>query len=90
MTERDVERAARDTRIIRHHRKIGDAVECAALVNELIAEHGSLDAYLRSFDSPEEEIDDLQRRFPGLGDFSAWWYLQSIGLPVPPVNCDRN
>ena len=85
MTEQDVDRAARDTRIIRHHRKIGAAVECAALVNELIAEHGSFDAYLRSFASPEEEIDDLQRRFPGLGDFSAWWFMQSVGLPVPPT-----
>ena len=33
----------------------------------------------------EEEIDDLQRRFPGLGDFSAWWFMQSVGLPVPPA-----
>jgi 3-methyladenine DNA glycosylase Tag len=31
----------------------------------------------------QEEIDDLQRRFPGLGDFSAWWFMQSVGLPVP-------
>ena len=86
MTERDVDRAGQDPRIIRHHRKIGAAVECAAIVNELIAQHGSFDAYLRSFGSPEEEIDDLQRRFPGLGDFSAWWFMQSVGLPVPPVN----
>jgi DNA-3-methyladenine glycosylase I len=83
MTEQDVNRAAADARIIRNHRKIGDAVECAAIVNELIAQYGSLDAYLRSFGSPEEEIDELQRRFPGLGDFSAWWFLQSVGLPVP-------
>lgn len=86
MTERDVERAAQDRRIIRHRRKIGDAVECAAIVTELSAEHGSFDAYLRSFGSPEEEIDDLRRRFPGLGDFSAWWFLQSVGLPVPPAS----
>jgi|HubBroStandDraft_2_1064218.scaffolds.fasta_scaffold233404_2 3-methyladenine DNA glycosylase Tag len=85
MTERDVDRAARDPRIVRHHRKIGAAVECAALVNELIAEHGSFDAYLRSFGSAEDEIDELQRRFPGLGDFSAWWFMQSVGLPVPPT-----
>jgi DNA-3-methyladenine glycosylase I len=62
MTEQDVDRAAQDARIIRHHRKIGAAVECAAIVNDLIAQHGSLDVYLRSFGSPEEEIDDLQRR----------------------------
>jgi hypothetical protein len=54
-------------------------------VNEVVAQHGSFDAFLRSFGSPEEEIDDLQRRFPGLGDFSAWWFMQSVGLPVPPT-----
>jgi DNA-3-methyladenine glycosylase I len=86
MTGQDVNRAAADPRIIRNHRKIGDAVECAAIVNELIARYGSLDAYLRSFGSPEAEIDDLQRRFPGLGDFSAWWFMQSVGLPVPPTD----
>ena len=37
------------------------------------------------FGSPEEEIDDPQRRFPGLGDFSAWWFMQSVGRPVPPT-----
>jgi len=48
----------------RHQRKIGDAVECAALVSELIVKHGSFDAYLRSFGSPEDEIDDLHAAFP--------------------------
>jgi DNA-3-methyladenine glycosylase I len=86
MTEQDVNRAARDTRIIRNHRKIDAAVECAAIVTELIAQHDSVDAYLRSFGSPEEEIQDLQRRFPGLGDFSSWWFMQSVRLPVPPTS----
>jgi len=79
MTERDIDRVAQDPRVIRNRRKISESVECAA-------EHGSFDAFLRSFGSPEEEIDDLRHRFPGLGDFSAWWFMQSVGLPVPPAD----
>jgi 3-methyladenine DNA glycosylase Tag len=79
-------RSGRSYHDYRNHRKIHEAVASAAAVNEVIAQHGSFDAYLRSFGSPEEEIDSLQRRFPGLGDFSAWWFMQSVGLPVPPVN----
>lgn len=85
MTDGDIDRAAADPRIIRNHRKIADAVECAAIVTDLIAQYGSVDAYLRSFGSADEEIDELRRRFPGLGDFSAWWFLQSVGLAVPPA-----
>ena len=54
-------------------------------MNEVVDQHGSFDAFLRSFGSPEEEIDDLKRRFAGLGDFSAWWFMHSVGLPLPPT-----
>lgn len=38
-------------------------------------------------DSPWPQLEhDLRNRFPGLGDFSAWWFMQSVGLPVPPVS----
>jgi 3-methyladenine DNA glycosylase Tag len=86
MNGEDISRAAQDPRIIRNHRKIGDTVNSAAAANEVIAEYGSFDAYLRSFGSPEEEITDLQQRFAGLGDYSAWWFMQSVGLPVPPTS----
>ena len=107
MTEEEIDRAEHNTQIIRNHRKIHEAVESAAAVNEVVAQHGSLDAYLRSFGSPEEEITDLKRRVRrarrllglvvhGLGgaaaparhlvgDFSAWWFMQSVGRPVPPT-----
>jgi 3-methyladenine DNA glycosylase Tag len=71
---------------IRNHRKISEAVESAAVVNEVVAQYGSFDAYPRSFGSPEEEIADLRRRFPGLGDYSAWWFMQSVGMPTPPTH----
>ena len=85
MAEEEIDRAEQNPHIIRNHRKIHEAVESAAAANEVIAQHGSFDAYLRSFGSPEEVIGDLRRRFPGLGDFSAWWFMQSVGLPVPPT-----
>ena len=86
MTEDDISRAAQDPRIIRNHRKVQDAVASAAAFDEVVSQRGSFDAYLRSFDSPEEEIADLQHRFAGLGDYSAWWFMQSVGLPVPPTD----
>lgn len=86
MTDQDISRAAQDPRIIRNHRKLQDAVISAAAANQVIAQYGSFDAYLRSFDSPEKEITDLQHRFAGLGDYSAWWFMQSVGLPTPPVD----
>jgi DNA-3-methyladenine glycosylase I len=86
MTEQDIIRAAHDPRIIRNHQKVQAAVTTAAAVNEVVAQYGSFDAYLRSFDSPEKEIADLQHRFAGLGDYSAWWLMQSVGLPVPPTD----
>ena len=64
MTERDIDRAAQDPRAIRNRRKISESVESAAAASEVIAEHGSFDAFLRSFGSPDEEIDDLRDRFP--------------------------
>ena len=85
MTGQDIDRAAQDPRIIRNHRKIHAAVTSAAAVNEVIAQYGSFDTYLRSFGSPEKAIADLHHRFAGLGDYSAWWFMQSVGLPVPPA-----
>ena len=86
MTEHDIDQAAQNPRIIRNRRKVQEAVTSAAAVNQVIAQYGCLDAYLRSFDSPEKEIADLQHRFAGLGDYSAWWFMQSVGLPVPPTD----
>lgn len=83
MTEQDIDRAMHDPRIIRNHRKIEATVNSAAAATDVIERYGSLDAYLRSFDSPETELDDLKHRFAGLGDFSAWWFMHSVGLRAP-------
>jgi 3-methyladenine DNA glycosylase Tag len=83
MTDQEISEAEQNPRIIRNHRKIEDTVANAAAANEVIAQYGSFDAYLRSFDSPDKEIADLKQHFHGLGDFSAWWFMHSVGLPVP-------
>ena len=31
-------------------------------------------------------VSDVDHRFAGLGDYSAWWFMQSVGLPVPPTD----
>ena len=86
MTDQEISDAEENPRIIRNHRKIEATVASAAAVNEVVAQYGSFDAYLRSFDSPEKEITDLKQRFTGLGDFSAWWFMHSVGLPTPPTH----
>ena len=86
MSDQEITQAEENPRIIRNHRKIEATVASAAAANDVIAQYGSFDAYLRSFDSPEKEIDDLKTRFAGLGDFSAWWFMHSVGLTVPPVH----
>ena len=78
MTDNDLEHAAQDPGIVRNRRKIKAAVASAATTN-------SFDAYLRSFEDPKKRIQDRpHHRFAGRGDDSAWWFLQSVGLPVPP------
>ena len=44
--------------------------------DDRIAPYGSFDAYLGSYDDPEERIQDLEQRLAGFGDYSAWWFMQ--------------
>lgn len=80
MSQKDIDRAVSNPAIIRNRRKIEDAVASAAAAKEVIDEYGSFDAYMRSFDDPGAEIQDLQQRFAGLGNYSAWWFMQSVKL----------
>jgi hypothetical protein len=70
MTEEDIDRATRDARMICNRRKIAAAVASAAATNEVIAQYGSFDAYLRSFDDPKNEIQN-QGLDPGV-DGREW------------------
>jgi DNA-3-methyladenine glycosylase I len=62
-----VERLLQDPGIVRNRLKVESSVNNAARVREVQREHGSLDAYLRSFVGGEP----LVGRFKGLGDIPA-------------------
>ena len=87
MSEQDINRALQNTRIIRNHRKVKAAVTSAAATNEVVAQYGSFDAYLRSFDSPEKEIADLGSapcRTPGRsGDRSEKHGASAVTFRIP-------
>lgn len=55
----------------------------AATAVALIHQHGSIQAYLRSFASPRNAMRDLQQRFAGLGPDASRWFLHSVGEPTP-------
>ena len=54
-SERDVERLLGDAAIVRHRRKIESAINNARKALEIIAQHGSLAAYLWGFEPPARE-----------------------------------
>ncbi|WP_322864974.1 DNA-3-methyladenine glycosylase I [Aquicoccus sp. G2-2] len=55
-TEADVERLLQNAGIIRHRGKIEAVINNAARAREIIAEFGSLAAYIWSYEPPESEI----------------------------------
>ena len=85
MTEQDINRAAQNPQIIRNHRKITEAVESAAVVNEVVARYGSFDAYLRSFGSPDEEISQPTAPLPGPRRLLGV-VVHAVGRPAYPAD----
>ncbi|MDU8927291.1 DNA-3-methyladenine glycosylase I [Alisedimentitalea sp. MJ-SS2] len=58
--EADVERLLQNAGIIRHRGKIEAVINNAARAQEIIADYGSLAAYVWSFEPPESEIPEPQ------------------------------
>jgi DNA-3-methyladenine glycosylase I len=84
LSPKDVDRLAEDTRIVRNRRKIEATVHNAETMLALEAEHGSFRKYLRSFESFEELVADMRKRFKFLGDMGAYYLLYVVGEEVPP------
>ena len=82
-TEADVDRLATDTRVIRNRRKLEATVHNAQRMLELVQEHGSFKAYLRSHGGFEETVKDMRKRFKFLGDSGAFHFLYVVGEDVP-------
>jgi DNA-3-methyladenine glycosylase I len=89
--EPDLERLAQDKAIVRNRRKIKATVHNARVMWDLIQEHGSFYAYLRSLD----ELDyagrrkELNQRFQNFGPTGIFVFLWCVDEEVPNWE-DRN
>ncbi len=82
--ERDIDKLAGDTRVIRNRRKLEAIVENANRLLQLEAEHGSFRSYLRSHGGFEATVKDLRKQFKFLGDTGSYVFLYIVGEQVPP------
>lgn len=85
-TEEDVERLMEDKGIVRNGRKIKATVQNARTAQQLIAEHGSFRAYLRTLDDLDYETRArrFSKQFKFMGPMGAYFFFWSVGEPVPP------
>jgi 3-methyladenine DNA glycosylase Tag len=80
----DIDRLAKDTRIVRNRRKIEATVHNAETMVELDREHGSFPRYLRSHGGFDQTVADLRKRFKFLGELGAYYFLYVVREEVPP------
>ena len=81
--DKDIDRLASDTRIVRNRRKIEATVDNATELLEIEKEFGSVRRYLSSHGDFEDVVADLRKRFRFLGDTGAYYFLYVVGEPVP-------
>jgi DNA-3-methyladenine glycosylase I len=83
--EPDVERLLGDKGIVRNRRKIEATVHNARIAWELLEEHGSFHAYLRSLDGLDYpgRRKELGRRFKNLGPTGVFTFLWCVDEEVP-------
>lgn len=89
--ERDLDRLLDNAGIVRNGRKISATIENARELQSIIAEFGSVNAYLRSMDewAYAQKRKELSRRFKGLGPTSVFVFLWYVDEEVPSWE-DRN
>lgn len=80
----DVDRLARDTRIIRNRRKIEATIHNAGAMLGLDREFGGFRNYLRQAGGFEPLVDDMKKRFKHVGAFGVYYFLWVVQEPVPP------
>ena len=83
MTARDVDRLAKDTRVIRNVPKLEATVLNAKEMVAIGKAPGGFKGYLRSLGSAPEAVAALKKRFRYLGDHGTYYFLWSIGEQVP-------
>ena len=83
--ERDVDRLLADEGIVRNGRKIQATIDNARVVQQLIAEHGSFEAYLRALDGLtwRKRRKALSKAFKNFGPTGVFFFLWSVDEEVP-------
>jgi hypothetical protein len=82
--EFDVERIMAADGVIHSHKKIVGTIANARALHELVAQHGDVATYVRTFADYAALYADAKKRFAFLGDLSCYYWLFRTGLPVPP------
>jgi 3-methyladenine DNA glycosylase Tag len=83
LDSRDIDALMSDQRVIRNRGKLEGTVDNAQTILELNSEFGSFRRYLRSHGDYDSTVADLKRQFRFLGDSGAYFFLWSVGEPVP-------
>src|SRR2546425_3307803 len=83
MTARDVDRLAKDTRVIRNVPKLEATVLNAKEVVAIGKAPGGFKGYLRSLGPAPDAAAALKKRFRYLGDHGTYYFLWSVGEKVP-------
>jgi 3-methyladenine DNA glycosylase Tag len=83
MTGKDVDRLAKDTRVIRNVPKLEATVLNAKEVVAIGKASGGFKGYLRSLGPASDAAAALRKRFRYLGDHGTYYFLWSVGQPVP-------
>lgn len=83
MTAKDVDRLAKDTRVIRNVPKLEATVLNAKEVVAIGKAPGGFKGYLRSLGPAPDAAAALKKRFRYLGDHGSYYFLWSVGEKVP-------
>ena len=83
--DRDLDRLLADEGIVRNGRKIQATIDNARTLRDLVAQHGSFHAYLRSLDGQpySQRSKALSQQFKWLGKTGVYFFLWSVGEDVP-------
>jgi len=80
--DREIDKLAKDERLIRSRPKIAAVVHNAQAILDLERD-GGFRKHLRSFDEYEDLAKDLKKRFKFVGDSGAYHFLWTVSEPVP-------
>jgi DNA-3-methyladenine glycosylase I len=82
--EGEIEALTKDTRVIRHARKLAAIVSNAQRMIELDKEHGSFKNYLRAHGDFDSTLAAIKKDFKYMGPTGIYIFMYIVGEQVPP------